>query len=240
MTIYHYDAHLALEDEQLFSHRPRTWLAKIRLAALDVLRDIQRHGYLEDPDHQLIDDFEKATTTVAFVASGDGVLTVPAGTEVVALDPDASIVLEALCAAERLVFVTDAELVVPAGQTASVSVTARNPGTPYNVEAGWISACVPELDNLASLSNDTPATGGADHQLTRANVYRTLELAMLDLMREADDAFGTKRRIYAKLYAAEIQRVMAAGVRVDTDADGEQSEGEKQATRASFQGFGRG
>lgn len=227
MTLYNHDAHLAEEDEQLFDHHARSWRKKSARAASDLIRDLKRRGYLDDPDHAFLDDFAKATCTVAFAASG-GQLTVPAGAVVVALDPEFGQVLADVPSPARLRFTTDEELVVADGQTGTVTATAEHPGTPYNVEAGWLSALEEDAPaNFASVTNDEPATGGADHQLTRAAVYRAMELVMMDLMREPDDVFDARRRLYAKMYAEEIERLVASGLDVDADGDGQASEGEQ-------------
>lgn len=166
MTLYNHDSHLAEEDEQLFDHHPRGWRKKSERAAEDLTRDLKRRGFLEDDAHTFADDFQKATATVAFTASGDGPLAVPAGARVVALDPELGLGLADIPAPAQLVFLADEELTVAAGETATVGVTAEHPGTPHNVGAGWLTALEEEPTNLASVTNSAPATGGVDHQRT--------------------------------------------------------------------------
>lgn len=237
---FNYDSHLTEEDEQLFDHHPRSWRKKSEQAADDLVRDLKRRGYLDDPDHSIIDDFEKATSTVAFVASG-GELTVPAGTRIVALDPDLGLGVNDIAKPARLIFITDTELIVADGDTGTVGVTAEHPGAPYNVEAGWLTGLEADAPaNLGSVTNEAAASGGVNHQLTRVATYRTMELVMMDLMRMTDDVFDARRKIYAKCYKDELERVIASGINIDTDGDGVVSEEEKDTHEHGYIRLRRG
>lgn len=217
---YSFDAHLRQEEEQLFFWSDRTWERKHLLAAQDILRDLQRHGYLQEDHHALVDAFASATVTLTFTASATAGVTIPAGTRVRTMD--------ATCPENGdTVFVTDAELVLAAGASGDVAATAEHAGAPWNVRAGELAHLEENLAGVESVTNAAAATGGADHQLTRATTYRVLELVFMDLMQEPDDAFDTRRRLHKAAYKEELQRHMAAGLDIDTNADGETSEEER-------------
>ena len=239
-TLYNYDAHLSEEDGQLFGHFAKTWRSKSSRAASDLLRDLQGRGYLDEPHHALVDDFEHATVELTFTAGPDGALTVPQGSRVVALDPEYGEVLDDVSSPARIVFVTDAELTVAAGDTGAVSATAEHPGEPWGVGAGWLTALEVEPGNFASVTNSAATSGGVDHQLTRAATYRALESIYTDLMREADDVWDTKRKVYAKKYTGEIDRLISSGLDVDTDGDGIASEEEQDTHEHGYIRLRRG
>ncbi|MFB6374488.1 MAG: baseplate J/gp47 family protein [Bradymonadaceae bacterium] len=219
---YSYDAHLREEDAQLFHHDPRSWTRKHVRAADDLRRDLKRHGYLEDDNDQIIDDFAEATVTLEFEADSKGSLTVPKGTPVQRLDPsrrDANHYGDTI-------FETDEALTVSQGSTDTVQATATAPGEPFNVGADELTHLGPgvSLSHFESVTNPSAATGGADHQLTRAAVYRTLKLVYTDLLSAADDVFNHKRKMYCELYDEELERLVASGLDVDTTGDGESDE----------------
>lgn len=235
MTQYSYDAQLREEDGELFHYSDVSWQRKHVRAAEDLLRDLKAHGYLQDDDHELLDESSKATVTLTFTADAAGSLTVPAGTKVRTLDPDVS-----GNAYGSVEFETDEALTVTAGNSGTVTATAVNTGEVYNVDAEtliYLSADAPT--NFSTVTNDAAAAGGADHQLTRATVYRTLELIMQDLLRNADDAFEHKRQMYRRSYKDELDRLVASGVKIDADGDGSIDETEKDLEHG-FHRFRRG
>lgn len=231
--MFSFDAHLRQEEEQLpYWSNDRTWERKHGLAAQDILRDLQRHGYLQEDHHALVDALASATVTLTFEASAGAGVTIPAGTRVRTMD--------ASCPENGdTVFTTDAALVLAAGASADVAATAEHPGAPYNVRTGELEHLVTEIAEVESVTNGAAASGGVDHQLTRATVYRVLEMVMIDLMQVADDTFDARRRLYKAAYKEELDRHMAAGLDIDTNADGASSEEEKLAHGHGFHRFRR-
>lgn len=230
---YSNDTHLAEEDTSLFERVRRALPRKHERAAEDLVRDLRRHGYLECPDDAIVDASAHATVTLTFTAP-EGTA-IPAGTLVRVGDPDACPEYGAV------VFATDAEATVGVGEaTVDVAATAVTSGRPGNVAAGELAYLVADVTGVTAVTNAQAATGGADHQLTRAAVYRVMELAMMDLVRERDDPFDHKRSLYARMYKHELERVMAAGLDIDLDGDGEASQGERDVAGHGFHRFGRG
>jgi len=245
---YSNDTHLAEEDTLLFERRDCAWTRKHERAEEDIVRDLERHGYLKDQgrsnhlglsgflsraDGELVDSSAPATATLTFTAPAGTII--PAGTKVRVGDPSG-------CPEHgAVVFATDSAAEVQPGNT-SVEATAiaSASGRTGNVTAGDLAYLVAEVAGVTSVTNELSATGGADHQLTRLSVYRVMELVHMDLMREKDDPFDHKRRLYAKMYADELERVMAAGIDIDLDGDGEASEGEQELAGHGFHRFGRG
>ena len=85
-----------------------------------------------------------------------------------------------------------------------------------------LALCSPSYDELnEGIITHAQAAGGRDHQLARATSYRALELIHTDAMRIADDAHAHKRKVYRELYKEELSRLVARGVTLDTDGDGE-------------------
>lgn len=223
MTQYSYDAQLREEDGELFHYSDVSWTRKHVRAAADLLRDLKAHGYLQDDDHAFLDESTRATVTLQFTASADGDLTVPAGTRVRNLDPDGDGNTNG-----AVVFSTASNVIVTAGNTGTVDATADQIGEVYNVDAGALAFLEDDAPtNFAAVTNTSPASGGVDHQLTRAAVYKTAELINQDLSRGPDDVFEHRRKLYRMSYKDELERLVASGVKIDTDGDGEISECEK-------------
>jgi hypothetical protein len=211
MTLFAYIAHLWQEDRELSRHDDDAFLTSRRRATDDVLRDLDRHGV--DAEH-IEDAFAHATVELEFTATDDGGLTVPAGTVVSNVDP-------AIAKNAGVQFKADEELVVGAGQTDTVLATSVDPGAPANVDAGELVHLVGDTPtNFDAVTNMAAADGGIDHQMTRAATYRAMEMIYLDLQRTSDDAYSSKRRVYGKLYREEIERTIAAGIRMDANQDG--------------------
>lgn len=218
---YAYDAHLHALDAQLPSHSGEDFTPRHRQAAVDLRRDLQRHGYLQHDDHQLLDAFEEAVATLEFTATADGALTVPRGT-VVRHTEDEDLEHGARS------FATDAELVVPAGESATVIATATAPGATHNVEAQALTVVEGQaLTNLESVANPDRAVGGADHALTRAASWLALAQIYEDWARMPDDANAFRADRYYRRYREELKRTMAAGLPFDLDGDGTVEAGEK-------------
>lgn len=222
MTQYSYDAQLREEDGELFHYSDVSWTRKHVRAAEDLVRDLKAHGYLQDNDHVILDESAAAAVTLTFTAGAGGDLTVPAGTQVRNLDPDVAGNTHG-----AVVVSTDADLVVTAGNTGTVAATAEHPGEVYNVDPDTLVYLEDAAPTNFSAVTNAAAAGGLDHQLTRAAVYRVLELIMQDLMRNADDSFEHRRRMYRQAYRDELDRLVASGVRIDANADGEIGEAEK-------------
>jgi hypothetical protein len=219
--VYSNDAQLREEDSALFRKSDQSWIRKHKRAAEDIRRDLKRHGYFPEYDeldifsteHELVDDSAKATVELTFTATADGTLSVPKGTRVLTKDPS-STQENGLVA-----FVTDEVLSVSASNSGTVAATAESFGDVYNVEAGSLEHLEATLTNFDSVTNAAEASGGADHQMTRTAVYRVLELVYMDLMREEGDALDARRKLNAKAYREELERMMAGGIDIDTDGD---------------------
>ena len=233
---YSFDAHLREEDRQLFHHDPRSWQSKHIRARDDIVRDLKRNGYIDYDDLEyydeglyffgemtgtIVDDASTATVELEFSASG-GSLTVPEGTWVYDADPAVD--------SERygaVVFETDAALTVPGGQTDTVEATAEHPGEVYNVGPDVLTYPDASLSHFDGVTNAAAATGGADHQLARVSVYRALALIYRDLVAEEGDTFDYKRKLYEDYYHEELDRQMAAGIKIDVDGDGQANDHEE-------------
>jgi len=222
MNPFAYTAHLWREDRELFAHDDSPFLMALERATEDVRRDLDRHGVNLDA---LEDAFKRATVELSFTAPASTGLSVPAGSGVTNV------------ASKRgkyagVIFKTDFDLVVPAGETLSIPATATAPGAPANVGADELIYLTGQPPTgFKSVTNPAPATGGTDHQMCRAATYRAMELVYLDLMRTIDDAFGSRRRVYAKMYRDEIDRTIAAGVRMAATVDGAAQSKTHGATR---------
>ncbi|MFG0245748.1 MAG: baseplate J/gp47 family protein [Phycisphaerales bacterium JB052] len=192
-------------------HRDAPYTKAHRRSRDDIVRDLLRHGF--DLKHaNVIDDFSYAEVVLEFSASADGPLFVPSGTRVRAMDMSREGQTHGVP-----VFEVTEDVNVVAGGTALVEAQAEYPGTPYNVDEGVLCFLEdPALGNFASVNNPLPAFGGTDHQLTRAAVYRALAIIYMDLMRMDDDAFASAFKRYQRAYVDEVQRVVAAGVVLDT------------------------
>lgn len=221
MTQYAWNPNLAAHDRQVFWHDPNhDWQEFHELAADDIMADLLRRGFFDpliDPQPTLVDASEQATVTLKFTAAtGEGDLTVPAGTLVYDEDPTKRNVDGAN------VFATDEELVVTDGSTGTVDATAVDPGRPQNVAAGELAfaeTAVSGLDQFSAVTNEAAATGGVNHQLERAAVYRALALVYQDLTVEEGDPFDYKRKLMQECYDQELTRRIAAGLILDTDGD---------------------
>lgn len=224
------DQQLREEDAELFFYSDVAWTRKHVRAAADLVRDLQGHGYFQTSTDSLIDASATATVTLEFEAIG-GVLTVPAGTLVTVEDRS-----QAGYSNGVVGYVTDDELVVADGMTGTVTATASAEGDVFNVAADTLVHCGSSLANLGGVRNPSAGTGGHDHQLARAAVYRALELIHADLMRNEDDAHDAKRRYFRQAYKDELTRLVASGVAIDRDGDGV---GEK-ALKHGFHRFERG
>lgn len=220
-TTFSHDAQLREEDAELFFYSDVSWQRRHVRAATDLTRDLQRHGYLEHPRDVILDASQRATVELVFTADVAAELVVPAGTRVRVFEAGEGYTHGVVS------FLTDEALTVPAGSSATVSATAEEVGEVYNVAAGTLAHVDGELASLAAVTNPGPASGGRDHQLTRAAVYRVMELVYTDLCRSEDDAFEYRRKIYRRMYHDELDRLVAAGVDIDRNGDGEVSVGER-------------
>jgi hypothetical protein len=203
------DQQLREEDAELFFYSDTGWERKHVRAAEDLIRDLKGHGYLKNVAHGFLDASQAATVTLRFSAT-DGALTVPAGTRVSVADTSAKGYAHGI-----VTFETDEELVVLDGEEGDVTATALSSGEVFNVAPGTLTFC-----GSLSVTNLDEATGGVDHQLTRAAVYRAMELIHADLMRNLEDAHDAKRKFYRQSYQDELRRIVAAGLDVDADGDG--------------------
>lgn len=174
MNLFVHTPHLWREDRELFAHEDSAFRMALERATEDVLRDLDRHGV----DTAAVEDaFRRATVELTFTAPGTHGLTIPAGVGVANVDSERS-------RFAGVVFKTDFDLVVPASDSRAVRATAVMPGAPANVDAGELVYLTdPATLDIEKVTNLLPATGGADHQLTRAATYRAMELVYLDLMR---------------------------------------------------------
>lgn len=203
------DQQLREEDAELFFYSDTGWERKHVRAAEDLIRDLKGHGYLKNVSHGFLDASEKAHVTLRFTAT-DGALSVPAGTRVSVADTSAKGYAHGIVS-----FETDEELAVLDGEEGDVTATAVSFGEVFNVAPGTLTFC-----GSLTVTNPAEATGGADHQLTRAAVYRAMELIHADLMRNMEDAHDAKRKFYRQSYQDELRRIVAAGLDVDANGDG--------------------
>lgn len=205
LVAYSYDTHLRMEDEELFLHSDRSWKRKHHQARQDIVRDLRRHGVEYGAD-DLKDDFAYAAVTLTFTATDDGSLVVPEGT----LVRDVASTQHTNGAVE---FATDEALTVSAGESDTVIATAVLPGEPGNVEAGVLTVLSDTApSNFSAVTNALGASGGVDNQLTRACVYRALQMVYMDLMRTTGDAYDTRRVLYQTAYKEEVGRMIAEGL----------------------------
>lgn len=209
---YSNDAQLAEEDGQLFAHDDRDYTRKHLRAAEDLRRDLAGHGYFRRAGEQLVDTSARAQVMLRVVAGADGA-TLPAGARV-----------RTWPAHEQqhgdTVFITQAELVLGDEEVGEVLAQADEVGEVYNVAAGALTVLEQLVAGVVSVTNPSAASGGADHQLTRASVYRVMELICFDLTRMRDDAWDHKRLVYQRAYKDELHRLVAAGLQLDTTGDG--------------------
>lgn len=234
MIQYSHNAHLRREDQSIFDYNDVSRDRLAENASEDIERDLMGHGFFKEEGEQLINDFEHATVMLTFEAGPDGDLVVPAGTLIGTFDP-----ADTSFEHGDTLFKTDEELTVPATTKATVAATALSPGRPFNVDADKLVHCRSDLANFASVTNTQPATGGADHQLTRASTYLTMSMTYMDLMRKEDDAFDYKRRLYMSRYKDELKRLVAGGLRIDRNNDGQMDDSEKFGEHG-FHRFERG
>lgn len=234
MTQYSHNAHLRREDRSIFDYDDVSRDRLAENAAEDLVRDLQGHGYLKEDGETIIDDFGYATVTLNFTAGPDGDLVVPSGTLIGTFNPD-----DTRYSTGDTLFVTDMPLTVPAGTSLMMTATASKPGRPYNVDAGELTHCRADLVNFASVTNAAAATGGADHQLTRAATYLTMSMTYMDLVRKEDDSFDYKRQLYMEKYKHELRRLVAAGIRIDRNNDG-QMDDQEDAHEHGFHRLERG
>jgi len=217
--IYITDAHVDAEDREAFETRTSGIKRKRRQASEDVLREIKALGYLREDHHALVDSRAQATVQLTFTAGPGGALTVPAGARVANRSSPLT---------GATVFTTDVQLVVSAGQTATVAATATHAGQPYNVDAGELETLLDTSPaNFASVTNPADATGGVDHQLARVTTIRTMVLFWRDLILEEGDKADRMHRIYDKDYDRELKRMKGSGLQVDTNSDGVATEEER-------------
>jgi len=245
---YTYDTHMRSTDAMVVKHMVNdpTMIHRAHAEAYkDVRMQIRGHGYLEKVqfsnqaygqydyrtlDRTIVDaaepenDFATAVGAFTFTASAAGGFTVPLGTRIVVspLAPsDVDYVAQGL-----VVFTTDAALIVAAGASGAVAVTAEHPGLPHNIPAGqlaYLDASEPGLPTLDRIVNDAETTGGVDHQLTRATVYRALELVYRNLTSREDDVFNGKRKLYADYYKEEVALMVAGRIVMVVNDDGVES-----------------
>jgi hypothetical protein len=234
LTVFSYDIHLRGEEHDLFDRLDKSHKIKAERAADDVIRDLKGHGYLKRAGESFLDTFERATVELTIVADENGA-TVPAGTPVGSLDPENGFSLVG-----DAVFVTDAQLVLAADGVGTVMATALFPGRPYNVEPQTLNYAHKTIAGVASITNVDAATGGVDHQFTRAATYATLAMVYMDFLRAEEDVFDHKRRIWLRMYKQEINRLVASGLDVDFDGDGQTSEAEALAGQHGFHRLDRG
>lgn len=257
---YTFDAHLRDRDDMVVKHLVGD-PTMVHRAHADAWRDVRLklkgHGYIDrvvlhegglfDPytlDRQAqsaaepANDFAKATTTVSFTAAATGDLVVPASTRVTDVDPDDP---DSVATGAR-VFLTDVALNVPAGTTATVAATAEHEGEPWNIPSGatlYLEGGASSLANFASSATATAASGGVDHQLTRAATWRALELVYLNLTSHHEDSFDRKRARFAEYYRQEIDDLVSAGIRMEVEVDGVETT-EEERLKHGFHRLDRG
>lgn len=211
-TPYAHPAHLSAEDTELRNYADQSWARQIQMASRDVELDLERRGLCAST---VWGEGARAVSRITLISLSDASLHVPAGTRLYAVHGTCNSVWS------RLYFVTDAALTLPPAGTDDVDVTASDWGSPWNIDAGSLRhAENAALDEQLSLSHHVPGVFGNDHPLTRATVYRALELVYGDLSRSEDDMFNHKRRIYAKRYTEEIARLQQAGLRTGGTSGG--------------------
>lgn len=210
LEVYSTDAHIGAEDREIFQHTAMAQRVNHRKARADVERELLKRGFTGGLEN-IADNRGWAQGYVLLTAEDDAGVTVPEGFEIYTAE-DFS----------KVTFVTDAETVLAAGESALVEVTAVDFGEPGNVPEDTI-LYFEALAGLASATNPSIAVGGVDHQLTQACVYRCLELLYRDLSRNKDDAFWDKMMLYKQAYAEELGLLMAAGVELD-GGDGDSGE----------------
>ncbi len=195
---------------------PASLASKIAMAERDVLADLLGHGY-EVERYPPVDDSAFATCEVTLTAGPDSPLDIEEGTLAATereLDGDR------LPFSGAPLFALPA-VTIAAGASQAVTATATLKGARANIPASTLDTLAGPLpENFAGITH-AQAAGGRDHQLARATSYRALELIHTDAMRIADDAHAHKRKVYRELYKEELSRLVARGVTLDTDGDGE-------------------
>lgn len=200
LDVYSTDAHLGFHDRELFFHLDAPYRIDHRSARRDVERELLRRGFKDGLDN-IEDDSGVAAVTLTFVAeTGGGGVTVPAGFQVFSAEDRTKVVFE-----------TDEALVLADGETGEVEATCTQFGEPGNVDIG-VLVYFDALSGLESVSNEEAATGGLDHQLTKACTFRALCTVYMDLSRGQDDSFEHKRKHYAMAYKEELDLMFAAGL----------------------------
>lgn len=206
LDVYSTDAHLGFRDRELFEYYDVSYRIDHRQARKDVDRELLRRGFtggLED----ILDTTAEATCTLTFVAeSGGGGATVPAGYEVFSAEDRTKVVFE-----------TDEALVLADGATGTVSATCQQFGEPGNVAEG-VLIYHDGLSGLTSVTNAEVATGGENHQLTEACVFRALEMVYCDLSRDEGDAYDHKSKKFGKRYREQLDLILAAGLLLDSSS----------------------
>ena len=219
--VFSTDAHLRGEDGQLFSHEDRAFDDYHRRAARELTLELTRRGFFPRearPAHVLLDEKVKATVALTITATSDGPLVVPAGWEVRDHDP-------AMAPYHGYVaFVVDEAVTIPADGTETVSATAMAFGDPYNVRGRTLKYPATDLANLSGVTNILPATGGADHALTRACVYWIMHKLNFEWSHAPDDKCAWKFKEYKRQWMHELDLIISAGLPMDTDGDGEASD----------------
>lgn len=204
-TPYAHPAHLSAEDTELRNYADQSWARQIQMASRDIELDLERRGLCAST---VWSTGAHAVSRVSLMSLSDEAVRVPEGTRLFAVHGS--------CNSQwsRLHFITDVEVSLPPAGMEDVDVSAVHWGVPWNIDAGsllYVEAA--ELAENLSLSHHVPGIFGTDHPLTRATVYRALELVYGDLSRGDDDMFNHKRRIYAKRYTEEVTRLQQAGLR---------------------------
>jgi len=218
MTLLATNVHIAREDRHPFLHEATDKSDEINDAQSDVLLDLRAAGYMQPRDSaywalyygtdnertEVVDDRALATCTVAVTASDDGACTIEAG-QVFVVSADA-----ALPESAQRRFTADSTVVIAAGDTEDVPCTATLFGRHHNVREGALGIGTAP-DNYTACLN-AAATGGADHQLTRAITFKTLELLFREYARKAGDALDDRRALYHATYKDHIKALIKAGL----------------------------
>lgn len=200
---YAHPAHLSLEDGELRNYADVSWARQLQLASRDVELDLQRRGLCAD---RIPLTATRAVAKIDLTNTGDEPLMLARGFVVYSGAEDCS-------QWSQLWFTFDDDVTVEPRHTETIEVTATHWGTPWNVDRNHIIQVLdPDVAASVQLEQSTPAVFGTDHLLSRATVYRALELIYGDLTRSPDDIFDHKRRIYARRYTEELDRLQQAGL----------------------------
>jgi hypothetical protein len=204
LDVYSTDAHLGFRDRELFEYNDVSYRIDHRSARSDVERELLRRGFTDGLDN-IEDDSAVAEVTLSFTATtGGGGVTIPASFEVYSAEDRT-----------KVTFVVDSELVLADGATGTVSATCQELGEPGNVAEG-VLIYFTTLTGLASVTNEAAATGGLNHQLTKACTLKALVTVYMDLSRNKEDAYDHKRMLYERLYKEELELMLAAGLTLET------------------------